>query len=960
MKPFLKELAEEIFEKHGGQLDDLTIVFPNRRAGLFFRKYLAESIAQPVWSPNILSLEDFVRNLTTLQSLDKLSLIFKLYESYKKHNKAEEGFDRFFYWGEMLLKDFDELDRYLIDAQNLFTNLLRQKELDATFDFLTDAQKKIILDFWSNFDPNDSKEKRNFIKIWDILFKVYDSFTENLKANNQAYLGMMYREVAEKMEADELLIENQKVLFAGFNALTPSEEKIITWFVKNRSSEIFWDVDAYYFNNSIQEAGMFLRAYKEKAIFERSFEKEVPRNLEANEKTIKIIGISSKIGQARTLSQQVAEVLKIGASPEKTVVVLPDENLLFPVLNALPEAVDKVNVTMGYPLRNTPLYNLFEYLIEMQLKLRLSKDKKLSFPHRQVLAVLKHPSIINYNRVLATKNIKHIERNNRIFVADEELEKDESLYPLIFRKVEAAGDIFDYLNDMLLQVVQNGEEDKNTLEQEYAFHFYTQLNRFKEIVKEQNITLKLEVFLKLFRQIIQSIKIPFTGEPLNGLQIMGVLETRNLDFDNVFILSMNEGLFPAQGNLHSFIPYNIRKAYSLPTYDHQDAIYAYLFYRILQRAKNIQIFYNTESEALGGGEMSRYLQQLIYESDLNIEKVILSQEIETVEVKEIAILKNAKVMAGLDKYIVGKTVENKRLAPSALTTYLDCRLKFYFKYIANIKEPEALEEEVDAKVFGNILHEALEALYQNHIEKNKTNVVKEADFKSLISGLEDCIDAAFGKHFGTPQGKKYKYEGRNVIVKEIIKKFTKKVLALDKSYAPFEVLGLEMGEADGIVLDLNIKAGQRDITVGLKGIIDRVDRKENVVRVIDYKTGKDETTFSTVADLFDRSLDKRNKVAMQTLFYSLLYQNKHSSKAAVMTPAVFNSKEMFGEKFDYRLKYKEQRKSIVLFDAKPFLEEYKGHLKALLEELFDVEVPFDQTDDVTKCGYCAYKDICRR
>ncbi len=960
MKPFLKELAEEIFEKYGRQLDELTIVFPNRRAGLFFRKYLAESIEQPIWSPNILSLEDFVRNLSTLQSLDKLSLIFKLYESYKKHNKADEGFDRFFYWGEMLLKDFDELDRYLIDAKNLFTNLLRQKELDATFDFLTDRQKKIILDFWSNFDPYDSKEKKNFIKIWDILFKVYENFTASLKANNQAYLGMMYREVAEKIVEDKLSIDDQKVIFAGFNALTPAEEKIITWFIKNKNSEVFWDVDAYYFDDKNQEAGMFLRAYKQKAIFSKSFKTSISKNLDSKGKTIKIIGIPSKIGQARTLSQQIADVLKKEQSPEKTVVVLPDENLLFPVLNSLPEAVDKVNVTMGYPLRNTPLYNLFEYLLEMQLKLRLSKDKKLSFPHRQVLAVLKHPSIINYNREITIKNIKYIERNNRIFVADEELEKDALLYPLIFKKVEASGEIFDYLMDILLQVVQSDGEAKNTLEQEYAFHFYTQLNRFKEIVKEQNITLKLEVFLKLFRQIIQSIKIPFTGEPLSGLQIMGVLETRNLDFDNVFILSMNEGLFPAQGNLHSFIPHNIRKAYSLPTYDHQDAIYAYLFYRILQRAKNIQIFYNTESEALGGGEMSRYLQQLVYESDLKIEKVILTQDIETVEVKEITIAKDAKVMARMDKYIIGKTKEDKRLAPSALSTYLDCRLKFYFKYIANIVEPDELEGEVDAKVFGNILHQTLEEIYESHIAKNDSHLINIEDFKTLILSVDACIDAAFRRHFGTPKGKAYKYEGRNVIVREIIKKFTKKVLEMDKFYAPFEVLGLEMGEEEGFALDIKIKASQGNVTLGLKGIIDRVDRKDDVVRVIDYKTGKDEKTFTTVADLFDRNLEKRNKVAMQTIFYSLLYQNSNSSESAIITPAVFNSKEMFGDKFDYRLKYKDEGKSAILFDATPFLEEYKTHLKQLLEEMYDVNTPFDQTDDVKKCGYCAYKEICRR
>ncbi len=965
VKAFLEELAEKIYRDHGKQLDCVTIVFPNRRAGLFFRKYLAENLEKPVWSPAIMSLEDFVQPLSAIQPLDKLSLVFKLFGLYKKIYPVKEAFDRFFYWGEMLLKDFDDIDKYLVNAKNLFVNLSRQKELDQVFDYLTEEQKKIILDFWHNFHEHPSKEKENFLRIWEILFELYNRFTTLLKKEKNGYMGMIYRDVVDKIRAKTLSSPYDQVIFAGFNALTKSEEEIIGWFLKEGHASVHWDIDDFYVGNKNQEAGLFFREYAKKNAFKESFSKPLPSHMtNSEEKHITVTGVSMAVGQAKILGQYLKEKFDRPEQYEKTVIILPEEHLLFPVLHSLPDEVERINVTMGFPLRNTSLYSLFEHLLEMQINLRKTKSGDVFFPHRQVLAILKHPYVRYFDPDLAGRNIRDIERNNKIFIGSETLQFDGLLYPLIFKTLQAGNEIFSYLLDVLMVINTGNEEDSRyQLEKEYAYQFFTQLNRLREITREQGIELALDSFLRLFRQMVQSLRLPFSGEPLRGLQIMGVLESRNLDFENVFILSMNEGAFPSSAGQHSFIPYNLRKAFDLPTYDHLDAIYAYLFYRLLQRAKNVHLFYNTESGINVGGEMSRFLQQLLLETDFKIQKYVLNNGVKLPVPKVITINKSNQIKGEMKKFMVDQPEFSRRLTPSAINTYLDCELKFYLRHVARVREPEKLEDEVDPRVFGNLLHHTMEFLYKHFITREKKNTITAADFDFLEKNLEEAINMAFKIQYQIPVNKSFTFEGRNILAKAMVKKFAKKILENDRLYAPFDVIGLEADEGEGYHIDHPVLIEGKEHMIGLKGVIDRIDRKEGVVRVIDYKTGRDDRRIEDISSLFDADHEKRNKAGMQTMFYSMLFTGSKPKDVSPVMPGIFNSKEMFADHFDPRLKIKEsdsQNKYVPINDARPFLDGFRRELSTLLAEIFSTKHSFEQTQNEKNCQTCPYAGICHR
>ncbi len=964
LKPYLKTLAEQVFKDHKDNLDQVTLVFPNRRAGLFFRQYLSESLDKPIWSPTIISFEDFVKQMSPLQPLDKLSLIFRLFKTYQKFNPIKEDFEQFYYWGEMLLKDFEEIDKYLVDAKHLFANISRQKELDQVFDYLTEEQRKVILQFWERIHDHPSKEKEKFIKIWDILFDVYSNFTGELKDVKLGYVGMLYKEVVRLIEIKTLKLTHNYVIFAGFNALTTSEEKIITWVIQQGRGRISWDIDHYYFKDERQEAGLFFREYAKRSTFEKSFVNAYPEATPSNligssAKNVTVTAVPVGISQAKIVGQQLSVQMSSSTNFENTVIVLPEEHLLFPVLSALPEEIAKINVTMGYPLNNTPLYSLFEHLIALQINLKRSKGTTY-LPYRQVLGILKHPYIRQFNTALAQENVLEIEHYNTIFIHPEQLKQDQILYPLMFKAIDRSEQIFDYLLEILMVLSADDEQSDKQLEKEFNYQFFIQLNRLKEVSFEQGITLDHEAFLRLFRQLIQSLKIPFSGEPLKGLQIMGVLETRNLDFENVYVLSMNEGAFPASPKQHSFIPYNLRKGYSLPTFEHQDAMYGYLFYRLMQRAKNINLFYSTASTNGTVGEMSRYLQQIKYETGWDIDSYVLNNSIKLPEPKLIEITKNSQVLDSLKSYIIEESKEAKRLTPSAINTYLDCKLKFYLRHLAKVREPDKIEDEIDPKVFGNILHNTMERLYQQFIGVKATREVTSTNFDYLYSELPKVVEWAFKKQYRIQENKPFTFEGKNVLAKAMIVKFARRILSNDEKYAPFRILGLE---AEEFTMDFPIEIEGNSVSVGLKGIIDRIDEKDGVIRVIDYKTGKDDKRVENMQSLFETNNTKRNKAAFQTIFYSMLYASDTPSMEQSLMPGIFNSKEMFDESFDLRIKMKSEDtkgKFVPVNDIKPMLNEYSDGLTSIMQEIFSREIPFNQTSDEKICRTCPYTAICHR
>ena len=980
MKPFLLELAEELHHDYGKKLEKVTLVFPNRRASLYFRKHLGSLLNKPAFSPSLITIEDFIAGFSTALVPDKLELIHRLYSTYRQilHGQNEqdqaESFDQFYFWGEMLLKDFDEVDKYLVQVEHLFKDLSNQKELDAGFDFLTEEQRSFLKSFWLSFDEKDSANKTRFLYIWRQLFSVYEAFKKSLDKEHLAYEGMLHREVAENIHQrytsgnSKFNVESSDkplLIFVGFNALTRAEEKIMAYFVEQNLATVSWDVDAYYMHHSIQEAGRFFREYQQHPVLGKTFQKDVPSNFRKITK-INLYGAAQPIGQAKLMSHLLATKLKEGFKADETLVVLPDEKLVMPVLHGVSANVDKLNVTMGFPLTSTPLFNLVELIMEMQIN---RKDQFLN--HKQVIALLGHPYVVAADAGEAHAKRKEILKNNWVHIPTAYLRSGVELHRILFKgfNEDSVGtnlqiSLTNYLRNIVTEI---GRLKRiQAVDREFCFHFIKLLNQLERIVGHEVISspgeetlaarderkkerLALKSFLRLFRQLVRSEKIPFRGEPLQGLQVMGVLETRNLDFKNVFVLSLNEGSFPTFGSRGSYIPFNIRKAYNLPIAEHQDSMYAYLFYRVLQRAENIYLFHNTETDDLGQGELSRYVQQLIFESGLPIERNTLHNELRPHDILPITIQKDQRVFDGLARYCAGNK-EEKVLSPSALNDYLECRLRFYFKYIARIREANEIEEDLDARVLGNFLHKVMELFYQNIIDEKKSPRIERGDFERT-GRIDELIDQAFIKNYSLDPTKEVVYEGQRLVVREIVRRFVDRILEMDKEYAPFTIEALERRD---IQYSVPLEVEGKPVVV-LGGSIDRADRKENVVRVIDYKTGKDELTFQDVTSLFNRDT-KRNKAAFQTLLYTLLYQKKVSHPGMRLVPGLLNRINLFADDFEFGLKHA----GSYLTDATPLLPDFEKFVFTLLNEMYDPAVPFDQTSHEELCKFCSYKTICYR
>lgn len=976
MKTFLHEVAERIYRDHP-RLEDVTVVFPNRRASLFFRKHLAGMLQRPAFAPAIVTIEDFFKRFSPLQIPDKLVLIARLFRTYTRvMNETPDDsdsekigrFEEFYFWGEMLLRDFDEVDKYLVPAEQLFRDLSHQKELDASFDFLTEEQREFLKSFWANFDVDQSVNKRRFLRMWRRLYSVYDAFRKDLLSEGLAYEGMLHRSVSERISEGDTQLFNVKgtVVFAGFNALTAAEERIVTFFVEQFGAKVHWDIDDWYVNNKIQEAGLFFREYQEKPVLGKTFDRNLPVNFQEkviSGKPVHLFGAAQPVGQAKLMAEVLASEIEKGLNPEETLVVLADENLLMPVLHGISGSVEKLNVTMGFPLASTPMFNFMELLLEMHIN---RQDDY--FSHRQVLALLGHPYVVAADAAAASAKRREILKNNWVHIPSVFLATEVPLHRLIFRSVAKADGsltiaLLRYLHEIVREV--GSLATVGDLDREYAAQFLRFFNLLESVLHEGLIDLasagaqeqgearSIKIFLRLLRQLVRMHRIPFSGEPLRGLQVMGVLETRNLDFRNVFVLSLNEGAFPATGGKGSYIPHNLRKAHGLPTVQHQDAMYSYLFYRVLQRAENIFLFYNAETDILGQGEMSRYLQQLLFESGLNIKRHILHNPIQPNSVRAITIEKNDEVMKNLVKLNEGNAYF-KGISPSALNSYLECRLQFYFRHVAKIREADDVEEELDARVLGNFLHDVMENFYRRFIDCK----VEKHHFADAGAVLDGLIDDVFRKTYRLNPERPVEYAGQRLVVREIVKRFAEQILQVDEAYAPFTIEALEQG---GLTFTLDIDRPPHAVVLG--GKIDRVDRKGDLLRIIDYKTGKDELDFESIESLFRRHA-KRNKAAFQTLLYALMYVQTvpqkvdgHAQSAQQrIVPGLINRMNVFDEGFEFGLTVGKQQ----VGDVAALFPEFRQRLKELLEDLYDPAQPFDQTANHDACKLCPYSQICYR
>ncbi|MBX2962225.1 MAG: PD-(D/E)XK nuclease family protein [Cyclobacteriaceae bacterium] len=936
MTPFLLETAEKIFASHS-RLEEVTLVFPNRRAILFFRKHLGTLLKKPAFAPTMLTIEEYIKSFSTLQVPDKLELVHWLYKAYTETVKSNESFDRFYYWGEMLLHDFEEIDKYLVNAEMLFRDLSHQKELDASFDYLTEEQKKFLLDFWGNFDEYQTENRKKFLDVWKHLYDVYAAYRAQLLKEELAFEGMVHREVAEKILQGQTLRTGREI-FIGFNALTKAEEVIIAHAVEGGAS-VYWDVDEYYLNNGVQEAGEFFREYQKHKVLGKTFEAQVPANFR-KEKSIKLYGAAQPVGQAKLMGQELKRNIEAGALPEETLIVLPDEKLLLPALHSVSDSVEKLNVTMGFSLSATPIFNFVELLIELQISRR---DEY--FHHRPVLSLLNHPFTVSADSKAAQGKRKEMLKHNWVSVPKNFLASETDLHRVMF-VVADVSNITQYLKTCL--TLLGGLDSLYAFDKEYIFQMLKSLNRMEEVLGNQYSDLRS--FLRFFRQYVRTVRIPFSGEPLQGLQLMGMLETRNLDFKNVYILSLNEGSLPSGGSKGSYIPYNIRRAYTLPTLQHQDAMYAYLFYRVIQRAENVSIFYNTETDILGQGEMSRYLQQLMFESGKKFQHHALHNALGVNEVKPIVIKKDKAVLEALQK--LSEQSEYRKfngLSPSALNAYIECRLRFYFRHVAKIREADEIEEDMDARVLGNFVHDVMEKFYEKLVEQKGSRIIERQDLEKKEKLIQMLLDQEVIETYNLDPNESVTYEGQLILVSEVVKRFIDKILEHDKKHTPFTLEGVEQNME--YTFPISAPAGR----VLLGGKIDRVDRKEDVLRIVDYKTGRDKLEFESIASLYARE-GKRNKAAFQTLMYAWLYTKTKNTSGVQVIPGLLNSTNLFDDDAEFGLKMSKEK----LRDVQTVLPEFEARLRELLEELFNPETVFDQTEETNNCKYCPYKRICYR
>lgn len=959
MESFLKLVAADLYKHTEGNLAHTAVVFPNKRAGLFFNEYLAQESESPIWSPAYVSISELFRSLSPWEVGDPVKLVCELYKIFRRETQSTETLDDFYFWGEMLISDFDDADKNKVDTDKLFSNLQDLRNIMDDYTFIDDEQEEAIRQFFQNFSiERRTALKERFISLWDVLGNIYKGFRESLASQNIAYEGMMYRHVIEHLDVDKLPYE--KYVFVGFNVLNKVEHTLFTQLKDAGKAVFYWDYDEFYMKENRQavthEAGEFIR--RNLRDFPSPLSDELFKNL-SKPKEVHYIASSTENAQARYLPQWIRNNL---TTPEKeTAVVLCNEALLQPVLHSLPAEVKHVNITMGFPLSQTPVYSFLIALLELHTHGFNFKSGRYTF--QSVVTLLKHP----YTRQLtgqAELLEKELTRNNRFYPLPGELGKDEFLTRL-FTPLSGNLNLCIRLSETLQQVAgiyqanTSGTEDTdafNQLYRESLFKAYTTINRFRTLIEEDELTVQSETFRRLLVKVLSATNIPFHGEPAIGMQVMGVLETRNLDFRHLVLLSVNEGQLPKSGGDSSFIPYNLRKAFGMTTIEHKIAVYAYYFYRLLQRAERITLMYNTSSDGLNRGEWSRFMLQFLIEWPHPITRQFLEAGQSPQGTSPITVEKTPDVMRRMQSLFDVRANPKAKFSPSALNYYLDCPLKFYYRYVAGLSAPDEVSAEIDSATFGSIFHYAAEHIYKDLTTHGK--VINKEALETLLRNevkLQDYVDTAFKKlFFNVPQNEKPEYNGVQLINSAVIARYLKQLLQNDLRYAPFTFIASEM-EVDEPI-DIQTPKGVIKSRIG--GIIDRMDSKDGTLRIVDYKTGGDADTPPHVESLFIPDKKRSNYVFQTFLYAAIMCRKQPTMKIA---PALLYIHRAATETYSPVIQMGEPRKpKEAVEDFSKYEKEYRERLQGLLEEIFNPEKSFTQTEIIEKCTYCDFKALCKR
>ena len=959
MQPFLDKLAKHLLDTHGENFSRLCLVFPSRRAGLFFKQYVSRLIDKPIWLPDIYALEDFVIHKSGLTLSDPLDLISRLYKVYKSIEKDKaQPFSEFISWGNMLLGDFDEIDQYLADGEKVFQYL---DEIKA-------------MKHWNPDGKPLTSFELNYLRFYNSLAPAYKLFREELLKNNEAYFGLAFDTLLNDIE-NKSFTEWDSIIFAGFNALTAAEEKLLKYLIGAGKAEIYWDADDYYLLDPRQEAGRFLREYVHKNTFGPL--NWIGDSLSKDEKSVNIIGVPGNVGQAKLAGGLILEAIRKKGTADGVALVLVDEGLLLPVLNSIPAETGDFNVTMGFPLKQTPVFSLLNLMISMfanakrfaqpATDVQAGDNPVLRFYYKDIQRFLSHPFIISTELNLRSGSEKSAKTTvSKSFYTREELLQLLHHFNVSLSEVFAAylkkeqiepGDVLKLIRDIISFLRDtysppdndeiNSGKQSNSIESEYLYHAAQLCLKLDTITNDPELKPDIETVQSLVSNLIAGMRLPFYGEPLNGLQVMGMLETRLLDFTDVIMISVNEGLLPRGKHQSTFIPDEVRTHFGMQRYTERTAVFAYHFYRLMQRVENAWLIYNTEGDELGGGEKSRFISQLMYElPSINSKLTITEQTISVVpgntSAAAISVEKTPQIVERL-RYLA-----ERGLSPTALAMYMKCKLQFYFSQVLRISEPDQVSETIDAATLGEIVHEALHKTY----EARKNSLITPDILVAMLPEAMLQVQAAFASKFNTQE----LTTGKNLLIVKVAESMVKRFLLAEKKHielsgASIEILMLEEN-LDSEIEIADPQSGEL-YKVKIHGKADRIDKAGGVTRIIDYKTGK--------VEVKDLKLDQISNFAekadpgklLQVLAYALMFRDKHKHEHMELISGIISLRKTSA----YLFKTDINKSALIDNDL---LDAFKKELEVIVGSIYNTSEPFSQTEDLETCNLCAFNTICNR
>lgn len=942
-KTFLYKCAEAIQQLQAGQYDDLLVVFPNRRALQYFEKEFAACHNRAVLLPELKTVSEVLAAHSQYRETDKLTLIRRL---LKVHNEAlglNEAPDSFLAWGELLLSDFDEIDKYLVNADLLYRNLADLKEFDKISDFLTPEQIETIQRFWRNFKSDKDNSEANFLKIWNRLADIYKAFKHTLMAENLAYEGMMQRNTIENIEHRIHLGEWQRVIFIGFNQLNRCEERLFDYAKNHVETLFYYDADDYYLKDLNHEAGKFIRKnilkFPQALTNSQKFDTNSP-------KEVHLYAVSGYQKQAKIA----AEILKKSTS-QHAVWMLPDQAMLLPAMYSLPENIEKVNITMGMSLRDTVLPAFVESYLSLRKSIRTHAAGKAFFYHEPVVSLLKHPFLNYQNHDANALLCQEISSLNSVYTDAEKLKISE-LHQVVFQPTSDLDLIAGLITIFKLLIRQVPAEEWNNMRLMKAY--INDLHRLGEFYADSSERADVQLVTKILRRHYATCSLPFEGEILDGLQLMGPLETRSLDFESVFVLNMNEGVFPNDSPGNTYIPVALRAAFGLPLPADKAAAQSYFFFRLMQNAGEVHLLYNTDDGGLRKAEPSRFIFRIENDPHFKVHKIQVSPSLKLHEETEFTVEKSENVKEILRKYFDGNAGQ-KRFSPSAINDYLSCALKFYYRHVLQLQEPDLVSPDLDPRSFGTLLHAVMENLYQPYLGK----VLTPEDFQEIESKISGQVRDEFQLLYADSNLHIAGPNGQSIINKNVIEAYVKQIVKHDKSYKSLEILYLEIGGKNNR-LDLNFELPTFDgvQTVFIDGKIDRVDNCEDRVRVVDYKTGSAEMKFHAIEGLTSDNSKYHNSAALQTILYGLMLNHRFPELKGQIQPSLYVLRSIYGNAFSPVFYTKENKEPLLAVAT--IQDEVMTNLSQVLAGIFDENQPFERTENTETCRYCSFASICER